>query len=480
MITLFATLLLFGPAEDAEPAPLPPADPAITREAVEHHVRYLAAHEREGRAAMTPQLAEVRDYLVRALTRAGVEPAGDGGGWTQEIALARWGHTAAPRLVLRTADGAAAPLEYRKDFQVFLNGAGEPQSRRGLRVRRVLLESDLPEEASSEEALLFAGNPSELRTWCRNRGYAVDDFGLLLRTLSPRAAEGKKLPESTLVLDLGDLDPIDTVGVRGDWAEMLSGGSVRGLDLEFTTEKQSFRDYNVVGRIAGRGTSEKPELAEEAVVLSAHLDGLGTLDGYQRGMAFPGPHVVNGANDDASGMAALLEIAEALAAGEAPARTVVLLFTTLGRERNLGGEHYIRHPAAPLEATVLNLHLDRLGRPDLRHGVAGGIWVPGSESTNLQGVWFEMDLPTVTDMRGRNRLFRNRGSWVFARRGIVAHPLTSIDLTQRDNEVNDDPASLDYDHLAAATRTCYAAARSVIDAVVQPEWTKMEQKGRGR
>jgi hypothetical protein len=107
---------------------------------------------------------------------------------------------------------------------------------------------------------------------------------------------------------------------------------------------------NVVGVI--RGTD--PKLSDKAVVMGAHMDHLGRT----------GETIYPGADDNASGVAALLEIARAFAASPVkPKRTLVFAFWTGEEEGKLGSGHYVRHPLWPLERTPVYLNLDMIAHP---------------------------------------------------------------------------------------------------------------------
>ncbi len=112
---------------------------------------------------------------------------------------------------------------------------------------------------------------------------------------------------------------------------------------------------NIVGWVPGR----EPALREQALVVGAHYDHLG-WGGF--GSLAPGQRAIhNGADDNASGVAGVLELAQAIAA-DPPPRTV--LFILFGGEElgTLGSQHYIEEPAWPLERTVAMLNLDMVGR----------------------------------------------------------------------------------------------------------------------
>jgi len=107
---------------------------------------------------------------------------------------------------------------------------------------------------------------------------------------------------------------------------------------------------NVIAFIAGGDA----RLREEAIVIGAHMDHLGRV----------GDVVYPGADDNASGTSALLEIAKAFAAApEVPKRTLVFAFWTGEEEGKFGSGHWVRHPLWPLKRTVAYLNLDMIGHP---------------------------------------------------------------------------------------------------------------------
>ncbi len=120
--------------------------------------------------------------------------------------------------------------------------------------------------------------------------------------------------------------------------------------VRFAGEQRLVLTRNVVGVIRGAD----PRVRDEAVVIGAHMDHLGRS----------GERLHPGADDNASGVAALLEIARAFAASPSkPRRTVVFAFWTGEEEGHLGAEYYVRHPLWPLERTSVYLNLDMIGHP---------------------------------------------------------------------------------------------------------------------
>jgi hypothetical protein len=107
-----------------------------------------------------------------------------------------------------------------------------------------------------------------------------------------------------------------------------------------------------------------PDRQSEVVVVGAHYDHLGR--GPFGSLEPESGEVHNGADDNASGVAALLEAADLLASGPRPARSILFLAFTGEEFGLLGSNHYVNHPTLPLERTVAMLNLDMVGR--LRDG----------------------------------------------------------------------------------------------------------------
>lgn len=122
------------------------------------------------------------------------------------------------------------------------------------------------------------------------------------------------------------------------------------LKVETTAQIRLTRSRNVLGLLEG----DDPNLKGEVIVVGAHLDHLGKK----------GEYLFNGADDNGSGCAALLEIARAFAAnGTRPKRSILFAFWTGEEEGLLGSRYYAVHPRIPMNRTVACLNLDMVGRP---------------------------------------------------------------------------------------------------------------------
>ena len=116
-----------------------------------------------------------------------------------------------------------------------------------------------------------------------------------------------------------------------------------------TVEKTTITSDNVAGKLVG----SDPALRDEYVVLSGHLDHLGV------GGAVNGDRIYNGAMDNASGIASLIETAAALArAPEKPKRSVLFVAVTAEEKGLLGSRYFATHPPVPAKAVVANINMD--------------------------------------------------------------------------------------------------------------------------
>jgi hypothetical protein len=154
-----------------------------------------------------------------------------------------------------------------------------------------------------------------------------------------------------------------------------NGGYIQQADTERNVrgEKQPWQTRNVIGIIPGRD----PMLKDQAILLTAHLDHLGIRKPVN------GDDIYNGADDDASGCIAVLQLARALAHEDKPPRRTVI-FAFFGSEETGGqGDHYfLQHPPAPLEKIVANLEFEMIGRPDPAVK-PDELWLTGFERSNL-------------------------------------------------------------------------------------------------
>jgi len=241
--------------------------------------------------------------------------------------------------------------------------------------------------------------------------------------------------------------------------------SMAALDSVPAGDRAAFPAVNVVGVLRG----SDPNLAGEAVVVSAHYDHLGTTAG---GRCAPegADSICNGADDDASGTIAVLEIARILGRQRpAPKRTVVFLLVT-GEERGLlGTRWYVDHPVIPLARTVANLNIEMIARPDSLAGGSGRAWLTGYDRSTMGRMLREAGIPLVPDPRPEQNFFTRSDNVAFARRGVPAHTVSSYNLHTDYHRPGDEARLADPAHMAAVINAAARAVRLLADGPA-PQW----------
>jgi Zn-dependent M28 family amino/carboxypeptidase len=369
---------------------------AVSARTVDAHLRFLSLPLLEGRAPGTRGGTLAMEYIVTQLQRIGAEPVR--GAYTQPVPMV--GMDPHPHLELATAGGSQRPAygpdyvleagvprpEVEVDAELVFVGYGitAPEygwdDYKGVDVRgKVLLMrvNDPGSEATpgffGGKALTYYGRWTYKLEEASRRGAA----GALLLHTDESAGYGWNVVQTSNTGEQFDLagDPEFPLQVRG-WISHPAARqplATAGHDLDALVAASEAKDFqpiptgitvrahvrtslrevstaNVVGLVPG----SDPVRAREPVIVSAHYDHLGTRtgDGGET-------RVYPGAYDNASGVAVLLAVAEALAGAPArPARPFLFVATTAEESGLLGAEWYARHPLFPLATTAAVLNVD--------------------------------------------------------------------------------------------------------------------------
>ena len=145
---------------------------------------------------------------------------------------------------------------------------------------------------------------------------------------------------------------------------------VRG-DLTVRLKKKRTKAYNVIGIIKGRD----PILKNEAIVIGAHYDHLGR--GGQGSLAVNSTEIHHGADDNASGTSALIELARQFRKAKSNKRTLIFISFGAEEEGLLGSKHYVNNPVFPLNKTIAMINMDMVGRLRRAKLNVGGIGTAG-------------------------------------------------------------------------------------------------------
>src|SRR5271155_4253542 len=249
---------------------------------------------------------------------------------------------------------------------------------------------------------------------------------------------------------------IEPAGDNGGYIQRLA---VRRKVAKAHSSGQEISTWNVVGILRGRDSS----LQHAAVLLSAHLDHLGI------GRPVNGDSIYNGADDDASGVTAVLELARVLGAAPRPRRTVI--FALFGSEESggLGSTYFREHPPVPLSEFVANLEFEMIGRADPKVKT-DTVWLTGWERSNLGPTLAGHGANLVADPHPDENFFARSDNYVLAKKGVVAQTVSSYGLHSDYHRPSDDVAHLDFKHMDAAIGSMLGPVKWLVNLTLKPKW----------
>jgi Zn-dependent M28 family amino/carboxypeptidase len=210
--------------------------------------------------------------------------------------------------------------------------------------------------------------------------------------------------------------------------------------------------------------------------VTAHYDHLGV-----RGTG-PGDHIFNGANDDASGTASVIEIAGALSALPTRPKRSVVFIALFGEEMGLlGSRYYAAHPVFPLAKTIGDLNLEQLGRTDVDGGSRVGLVnVTGYDYSSLTAVLKQAGedtgLQVSKDEKNSDAFFSRSDNQALADAGIPAHTLSVGYVFPDYHGAGDEWPKLDYENMAKVDCTVALAVYRVADSTEVPRWNASNPK----
>jgi len=215
--------------------------------------------------------------------------------------------------------------------------------------------------------------------------------------------------------------------------------------------------FNAIGYLPGTDANAG------TILLSAHLDHLGI------GRPVNGDDIYNGANDDAAGTTAVLEMAHALAAGPPLKRSV--LFVCYGSEEigELGSTYFGMHPPVPLKDLVANLEFEMIGSQDPKMP-AGVLLLTGWDRSNLGPALKEHGALLGPDPYPEQHFFERSDNYALALNGVVAHTAAGWGTPPTYHQPNDDLSHLDVAFMTRAIQSLIEPVRWLASSDFRPAW----------
>ncbi len=220
--------------------------------------------------------------------------------------------------------------------------------------------------------------------------------------------------------------------------------------------------WNAVGKLKGSDGKQ----SAEAIVLSSHLDHIGVRENA------PGPDKINnGADDDASGTVAVMELARVLASGKRPKRTVY--FVCFGSEESggHGSRYFADNLPFPQDKFVANLQFEMIGRPDAKVKPEE-LWLTGYERSNLGPELAKRGAKLVQDPHPTQNFFQRSDNYGFAVRGIVAHTVSSFGLHTDYHQVSDEVKTIDFVHMTRSINSMIGPIQWLVNSDFAPAWNE--------
>lgn len=420
----------------------------ISEASVRAHMEFLASDALNGRGSGTRDEWIAATYVASEFRRWGLEPL-DGAGYVHTIEIERPVLASAPVLTL-----GGRTFTHGKDFNLATMAAP------AISGRIVRIEDGAAAPAGSAVVVaevtreLSAALASAALVLAKGNGCGpIRQAAGALPHVQPKTV-GAAATSRPSCLALGE----DAWSAAGQ----LAPGATVQIEAPVKSVQKS-RTWNAVGRLKG----SDPAGAEEVILLSAHIDHVGTGRGAPS--AAGGDTIYNGADDDASGSVAVLELARAMAAGLRPRRTVV--FAWFGSEENggAGSRYFADKPLVPLERIVANLQFEMIGRPDAKVP-ARTLWLTGYERSTLGPELAQRGARLVQDPHPEQSFFTRSDNIQFARRGVVAHTVSSFGLHTDYHQPSDEIGAIDFTHMTDAIRSMLAPVAWLANSRFVPAW----------
>jgi hypothetical protein len=475
-----AALAVSGGAAQTTPSPGDIAS-RLTANDLKADVSFLASDALQGRGTPSPGLDIAAEFVAAEFRRAGLEAAGDDGYFQTakyvsvtsdldglQLTLEIGGQSIqAEKGFLALQEPAAADLNR---VQVFKTAIGDSSSVTEEQVRGKVLVIELP---AAGEGRGGRGTFAAVRLL---PGLAEKHPALILLLGSggPRGGNpAARLREAQLPPPSVPIVMVTGGAMRKSLAAAKPGPVDATISAHIAAPSVvPVKLRNVVGVLRG----SDPALKETYVMLTAHYDHLGV-----RG-AGEGDHIYNGANDDASGTASVIEVAHTLASLPVRPKRSIVFVGLFGEELGLlGSRYYAAHPVFPLSKTVADINLEQVGRTDDVTGPRVGLLnLTGYDFTSLTGVFRkagkETGIKVVKDEESSDQFFARSDNQAFADAGIPSHTLSVGYVFPDYHQPGDKWQKIDYENMAKVDRAVALAIFLVADNAEAPQWNAANPK----
>ncbi|MGZ5994039.1 MAG: M28 family metallopeptidase [Caulobacteraceae bacterium] len=436
------------------PLPLQAAKPAVCAACVKANMERLAGDELKGRGCGTDDEHVAARFVADTLKRYGVAPGGTGDGYLQPVQLLTPTAAAAPTLTLTsgatrialTQGAEMLALEPPPSLDAPFIRLTDAHAAAAEDVKGKVVIYDTPAfDGPGVQGLLRAGAAAVVTP--TNETIATHWVELAARSPGRTQIAGveRRRGRSAGPTIFVTAEAMARLGA-------LTGGSARldapqGPPRERTT-------YAVVGVLHGRGA----DADRHAVLLSAHYDHLGVKNGV----------VFHGANDDASGTAAVLEFARILGSGGKHRRSVYFALFGCEEEGGLAAQAFLAHPPMAVTDLAANLEFEMIGVDDPKH--PGFLMLTGWDRSNLGPTLAAHGAKIGPDPYPMENFFQRSDNYQLALQGVVAQTISAWPIPPTYHAATDDLAHVDLKLMDQVIGSLVEPVTWLLDSDFQPAW----------
>jgi hypothetical protein len=421
-------------------APVTATAQDIREQSVRAHERFLTSAPLRGRGSATPDEAVAAAYVAAQFEAAGLKPPPGMSGYIQTAPVIERLATGPAAL---TVDGTGIPDPYLyRVADGVIEGA-------------VTVMADAKTRPAAGAILVYTGPVARLQ----------EAFGmamaakpkLIIMPITPDASP-RPTPTAATPRSLGkSLEARAATGatiVALSPSALAQVGGAKRVRFEVPTIARQLTTSNAIGFLPGTDPNAK------LLLVTAHLDHLGVdASGVIR----------QGANDNASGTVAVIELARALAAGPKLRRGI--LFVAYGAEEAglLGSRWFADHPAVPLASIAANIEFEMIGAQDPKLP-KGALMMTGMERSDLGRTLTAHGALLAPDPYPTEHFYQRSDNYALAQKGIVAHVLSGWATVPTYHKPTDTFESIDFPFMTAAIRSLVEPIRALANATKEPAW----------
>ena len=463
VIFLLITAPLPVAAQNRRARPTPTSAPILERN-IRAQLGFLASDAMQGRGSGTNNERLAAEYIGSQFRSFGLEPGGDADAkgnkdFVQRVTLESTRFSAPPSFTVSSGANTQT-WQFGRDFLVaflratkitgdiqVIDEAGAPAKGAVVVIKSF---SDPQKRQPTIMKAYEAGAAAVALLETENNRRTREAGNARLPSLRARIGGETSGDQPFAVINLSQ-QALDAVTAMGNGAKAEFSGQIQAAESRST--------WNAVGVLRG----SDPKAASQVIVLSAHLDHLGINE------AATGDRIFNGADDDASGCVAVLEMARVFAAGRKPRRTIY--FVCFGSEETggYGSRYFIAKSPVPLTNIVANVNFEMLGRPDPKVPAAT-LWLTGHDRSNLGPTLAKQGASLVADPHPEQNFFQRSDNYTLALRGVVAHTISSYGLHTDYHRASDDISKIDFPFMTRSLNSLVAPIRWLANSNFRPDW----------